>query len=138
MNENTARIHDAFKIIFGGEEKWTACLFVVMPHPRDFQIEMQIVKSVCDAERARSPYDLWFTKSNQHKTTIVREQYEIAHRRPALNIPDRLTYRDIKECMVVEGMSIIQQEECELARHKLSEAENCRLRVLKTSAGTNT
>ena len=39
--------------------------------------------------------------------------------------------------MVVEGMSIIQQEENELVWYKLLEAENCQLRVLKTSAGTD-
>jgi hypothetical protein len=79
MNENAARIHNTFRAIFSEEQKWTACLFVVMPHPRDFEIEMQKLKNACDAEKIRSPYDLWFTKSNMHKTTIIREQYEVAH-----------------------------------------------------------
>ena len=39
--------------------------------------------------------------------------------------------------MTIEGMSITQQEEYELARYKLSEAENCQFRVLKTSTGIN-
>ena len=88
-------------------------------------------------ERQYPPWTRFFGGRPDAKCKLQKGQITPRDNRPHPKIPFALTYGTSEECWVTEGMSLIYQEENEIARIKAAQYRDCQLRVLQTVVGAD-